>query len=297
MTVTVRCNKIVYSARPAKSLFINGPAMRFVTAFAAAAACSLSSFAFAAQTIKVAGSSTLKEAVTVWAESYAQAHPDVAIHVSGDGSGTGFRALSMGQAELVSSSRPAFGYELESLKEQNVELEQHVVGRDALSVFVHPGNPLKSASVAQLREIFGEGGTIKKWSELGVNVPGCASGRIELVGRPQGSGTYGDFSAILKAEHGMKLTQVQASSKEVIQAIGADACAIGYGAFLRSDKVRTLCLADDTGKPCATPEDGLAKGAPYPLMRELFLYSPAGAPAPVKQFLAWTATPEAACLM
>lgn len=271
--------------------------MLTMRSLAALAALFLPLIALAGEPIRIAGSSTLKDTVKVWAVAYAQANPGVEIEVSGDGSGTGFKALSMGQSDLVSSSRPALAYELENLKALKIELNRQVVGQDALSVFVHPANPLQSATLAQLRGIFGEGGTIKKWQDLGITVPGCASGRIELVGRPPISGTYGDFAGQLKAEHGLKLAKAMPSSKDVLKEIAADACAIGYGAYLRADTVRTLCLAAVEGQACVTPEDGIAQRGNYPLMRELYLYSPSTAPEAAQRFLAWTETPEAACLM
>ncbi|MBI2380675.1 MAG: substrate-binding domain-containing protein [Gammaproteobacteria bacterium] len=267
------------------------------TLVAALLGMSLMHSAIAGESIQVSGSSTLKPALQAWAAVYAKQNPQVALSVSGDGSGSGFRAMSLGQADLVASSRPISPVEVETLKGIAVELEARVVGLDALSVFVHPDNPLAGMSVAELREIFGEGGRIKKWDELKLRVPGCASGRIELIGRPDGSGTQGDFASLLKAPHGLKLARAKKSAKDVVEAIAGQPCAIGYGAYLKSDRVKALCLAEDKGGACTTPEQALASRTGYPFLRELYLYVPRKAGARVAEFLAWSRGREAACVM
>lgn len=250
-----------------------------------------------ADAVRIAGSSTLKPTIQAWAQAYQAAHPGVTISVEGEGSGSGFKALAMGQADLVSSSRPVMPYEVDMFTEMGISLQQQVVGHDALSVFVNPANPLKSASLDDLTAIFDELGRVKKWQDLKVSVPGCKSGRIELIGRPENSGTRADFAMLLKLPNGLRLARAMANSEQVIEAIAKDPCAIGYGAFLRSDKIRALCLSGDAGPDCATPEQAIAERKPYPLLRDLFLYRPAKVPAVADQFYVWTGSTEAACLV
>jgi len=38
---------------------------------------------------------------------------------------------------------------------------------DALAIYVHKDNPLTSISMKQLAEIYGDGGTLTLWSQLG----------------------------------------------------------------------------------------------------------------------------------
>ena len=48
--------------------------------------------------------------------------------------------------------------------------KEFVVGFDALAVYLHKDNPATELSLAQLKEIYGEGGTYDKWSDLGLTV-------------------------------------------------------------------------------------------------------------------------------
>jgi phosphate transport system substrate-binding protein len=47
------------------------------------------------------------------------------------------------------------------------DADEHIVGLDALAVYVHKRNPLNTISIKELAEIYGDGGTINNWSQLG----------------------------------------------------------------------------------------------------------------------------------
>ncbi len=51
------------------------------------------------------GSDTLVNVAQAWAEAYGQSHPNVAVAVSGGGSGTGFSALINGTVDIANASR------------------------------------------------------------------------------------------------------------------------------------------------------------------------------------------------
>ena len=54
-----------------------------------------------------------------------------------------------------------------SLPREQGEVEEFTVGLDALAVYVHKDNPLNSISLKELAEIYGDGGTITRWSQIG----------------------------------------------------------------------------------------------------------------------------------
>ena len=78
-------------------------------------------------------------------------------------------------------------------KNTGKEPQQIVVGHDALAIYVNQDNPLDSISVDQLAEIYGEGGTITEWKQLGVENTACPSDEIVRVSRQNSSGTYAYF--------------------------------------------------------------------------------------------------------
>lgn len=142
------------------------------------------------QVIRMKGSDTLFLVAQAWAEVYDNIHPEVTVSVGGGGSGTGFAALLNGTADIANASRKIDAPEMEHARRLKLNPTEHIVGYDALAVYLHNSNPLKSITQSQLAEIFGRNGTIKYWTDLGIKVPGCKDQRIVRAGRQNNSGTY-----------------------------------------------------------------------------------------------------------
>ena len=124
-----------------------------------------------------------------WAEVYTSENPDISVQVSGGGSGVGIAGLMDGELDMANASR-AIKDEEQELVKKNLGQDplEHVVGRDALAVYVHKDNPLNKISLAQLAAIYGESGDITKWSQLGIKVEG--DDEIVRVSRQNSSGAY-----------------------------------------------------------------------------------------------------------
>ena len=58
---------------------------------------------------------------------------------------------------------------------------------------MHKDTPIDSISLEELAEIYGDKGSLDKWSKLGAKVTGCPSDTIVRVGRQNSSGTYEFF--------------------------------------------------------------------------------------------------------
>ncbi|MGB5614309.1 MAG: substrate-binding domain-containing protein, partial [Sedimenticolaceae bacterium] len=158
--------------------------MIFVGAMLAVVATSVS----ARTVIQNKGSDTLVNVAQSWAETYQTVNPDVAVAVSGGGSGTGIAAMINGTVDIANASREMKDKELEAAKERGQNPVEHIVGFDALAVFLHKDNPMDSVTLEQLADIYGREGKAKKWSDLGVTVPGCKD-EIVVVSRQNNSGT------------------------------------------------------------------------------------------------------------
>jgi ABC-type phosphate transport system substrate-binding protein len=117
--------------------------------------------------IVVAGSDTMVNLGQAWAETYGKDHKNVTIQVSGGGSGTGIAALINGTAEICNSSREMKPEEKEKVKaESGKDVMEFIVGIDALAIYVHKDNKLDTISIEEVAGIYGEEGTITKWSQL-----------------------------------------------------------------------------------------------------------------------------------
>src|SRR5690606_12588983 len=79
------------------------------------------------------------------------------VSIAAHGSGTGFAALQDGSADLAASSRPIKDAEAAALLGlgdlRGAEAEQ-VIAIDGLAIIVHPDNPLRALTTAQLAAVF-----------------------------------------------------------------------------------------------------------------------------------------------
>ena len=76
----------------------------------------------AAGTITVKGSDTMVILAQRWAEAFMAQNQDVAVQVTGGGSGTGISALINGTTDICNSSRPMKPAEREKLKARHNSL-------------------------------------------------------------------------------------------------------------------------------------------------------------------------------
>jgi len=241
--------------------------------------------------IQNTGSDTMVNLATAWAEEYAKADPTVSVEVSGGGSGQGIAGLINGSCDLANCSRRFEEKEAADLKgKTGKEPRESMVGYDALSIFVHKNNPLNEIRIEQLHEIYCDGGSITKWSQLGVNIPGAKGDEIIRVSRQNNSGTYLYFKeAVVGKNKEFKLGSLDMNgSKDVVELIAKTPNAIGYsGMGYAIPAVKVLKVAAKAGQPAVAPSITATLDKTYPIARPLYLYT-AGEPAPhVKKYVDW----------
>ncbi len=118
-------------------------------------------------TIKVGGSDTMVNVAQAWAEEYTKKFSNVDVQVSGGGSGVGIAKLIDGTLDIANSSREMKPEEREKAEANSGKpIREFIVGMDALAIYVHKENPLESISIEELREIYGDGGSITRWSQV-----------------------------------------------------------------------------------------------------------------------------------
>lgn len=245
------------------------------------------------------GSDTLVNVAQAWAEAYKEVQPNVAVAVTGGGSGTGISALINGTVDLANSSRSMKQEEVELAQGNGVEPLEHVVGFDALAVYLHHDNPATHLSLEQLAGIYGEGGEIERWSQLGLEVPGCPSDEIVVVSRQNNSGTYVYFrEAVLGKERDYKLgSRDMHGSKDVVDLVVHTPCAIGYsGLAYATDETRLACIGEDP-ENCVVPTVDSAKNGSYPIARPLFMYTAGEPQGAVAEYLQWILSDTGQCII
>jgi phosphate transport system substrate-binding protein len=194
------------------------------------------------------------------------------IDVAAHGSSTGFSALKADQADLAASSRPiksSEGKDLAARGDFTSHTAEQVIAIDGVAVILHPGNPLRELSIAQLAQIFS--GEINDWAQLGAD-----SGVIHVYARDQQSGTYDTFNELVLVKSGKNLVknaQRFESSEELSDAVSHDHQGIGFIGLPYVRRAKALAIIDGESRPML-PTISLIATEDYPLSRRLYFYLP-----------------------
>lgn len=245
------------------------------------------------------GSDTLVNVAQAWAEEYQKVKPETTIAVTGGGSGTGIAALINGTVDIANASRKIKRKEKKLAKKNGQNPVEHVVGYDALAVFIHHDNPMESISVTKLAEIYGEGGKLDKWTQLGVEVKGCTGQEIIRVSRQNNSGTYAYFrKAVLKRKDFRPGSMDMHGSKDVVDLVEKTPCAIGYsGLAYATDHIKMACISAKDGDKCVSPSVETASDNSYPIARPLLMYTNGQPQGDIKEYLDWILSDEGQCII
>jgi phosphate transport system substrate-binding protein len=235
------------------------------------------------------GSDTLVNVAQAWAEEYSKVNPNCAVAVTGGGSGTGISAMINGTVDIANASRSMKGKELDMAKANGVDPIEFTVGYDALAVYVHKDNPITSITIEQLKSIYGEGGAVEKWSDLGITMPESAKDKIIRVSRQNNSGTYVYFrEAVLGKTGNYKLGSLDMhGSKDVVDLVEKTPGAIGYsGLAYATDHLKVVPVAKGDGAPVVpTVESAIDRS--YPIARPLFMYTAGQPTGATKEYMDW----------
>ena len=262
-------------------------------------ACGGASEDTAREVIQNKGSDTLVNVAQAWAESYSEVDSAIAVAVSGGGSGTGISAMINGTVDIANSSRSMTSSEIAAARANGSDPVQHLVGYDALAVYTHADNPLDALTMEQLADIYGDDGTLERWSQLGIEIPGCPSDDIVRVSRQNNSGTFAYFREAVLDNYDFKLgSHDMHGSKDVVDLVAHTPCAIGYsGLAYATPEVRMPCLIDGEEAPCVPPSMEAALDGSYPISRPLLMYTPGAPVGEVRRYLDWVLGEEGQCIM
>lgn len=242
-------------------------------------------------TVKSVGSDTLNNLMTLWAEDFKKAYPNVNIEIEGKGSSTAPPALIQGTSQLGPMSRAMKASEIDEFKKKyGYEPIAVRTAVDALAVFVHKDNPIKGLSMEQVRLIFSIEGKSMTWGDVGLTGE-WADKPISLYGRNSASGTYGFFKEVALGTKDYKPgVKEQPGSSSVVQGIASDKFAMGYSGigYATADVKAVPLAAGNTTKYVIANADNSYSGD-YPLSRFLYVYvnsKPGEGPSPiVREFM------------
>ncbi|WP_281615593.1 PstS family phosphate ABC transporter substrate-binding protein [Flammeovirga sp. SubArs3] len=216
-------------------------------------------------TLNGLGSDTMLPLMAALASNYGTPEEQV-LEVEGGGSSLGFKGLDEYQAEFALSSRKVRSNEKTDIENNYDQLIEKVIAYDALSIIVHPSNPINKLTMKQLKGIFT--GEIKNWSELGgEDLP------IQVVTRDQYSGSYGFMtSVVIQSEKSPADVKEVHSNAGVVDKVSKIRGAIGYcGIAYVEEVVQPLSISSQPSN-FVYPSFRNALNKQYPLSRPLYLY-------------------------
>ncbi len=231
--------------------------------------------------IKIKGSDTMLHLTELLAQKYMMENPKVSIYVEGGGTATGIKALSGGETDICTASRPVKADEVKTLSDNFGLLGiSTVIGKDALSIYINKNNPVKNFTVDQLKEIFT--GKLTNWKQL--NGPDM---RILPILRTPNSGTYYYFKEhILNGEEYAYYAYTRVTTEEVIESVEDNINAIGYGGIgYKGETVHAKINGIE-------PTEENVRNDSYPIIRYLHFYTTGVPQGAVKKFIDWVISPE-----
>lgn len=185
------------------------------------------------------GSTSLAPVITAIATEFNETHKkwnavdpslpeaDIAIYVSAGGSGQGTKAVIDGTTD--------FGMVARSVKEEEksaiTDYKEYQVGIDALTIAVHPANPvtrvLDSLTTEQIIGLFS--GQYKTWKDLDASLP---AEEVVVITRDINGGAHEVFQKKIMGETEVKAEAIQAASMgELVKNIIDNPYAIGYASY------------------------------------------------------------------
>jgi phosphate transport system substrate-binding protein len=211
------------------------------------------------------------------AKEFMITHPGISIRVDGGGTASGVKALIEGSIDICSASRLLKAEEISRTAEKYRSVGVYsIIAKDALSVYVHPANPVKNLTLKQLKQIFT--GEMINWSEAG-----GADADIHVLIRPPNSGTNSYFREhVLENEPYSPRAIILPTTQQIVAKIMRDTLAIGYGGIAFGP---AEIHSQVNG---INPSVDNVRYDLYPISRYLYLYTVQKPRGLVREFIDWT---------
>jgi phosphate transport system substrate-binding protein len=238
---------------------------------------------------KIIGSNTVTPLSSIWAEDFMKQNEQVSIAVSGPGSGAGIAALIDGTTDICQSSRLITSKEIDQAKAKGVNPYEIQVASDALSVVVHPSNPVSELTIAQLSAIYT--GKITNWKEVGgVDAP------IVVLSRDTNSGTHVFFKEHVvqmaglattdkTLEYGQNVLFLPSTEEGVTQVAGNPKAIFYAGLGYVNNTVKTIAIKKTASDIAVKPSVATSLDGTYPISRPLLYYTNGAPTGAIKAYI------------
>jgi phosphate transport system substrate-binding protein len=221
--------------------------------------------------IKIDGSSTVFPISEAVMEEFNKKNPDVKISVGESGTGGGMKKFAANEIDIADASRPIKKEEIDAAKANGVEYVELKVGLDGISVVVNKGNNWATdMTVEELKKLWMEGSTVKKWSDIRPEWP---NEDIKLYAPGTASGTFEFFTEAINGKAKSQRADYTPSEDDnvLVQGASGDKNGMAYFGYSYYEANKSkLNVVKVNGK--APSLEGIKDGSYKPLSRPLYIY-------------------------
>ena len=235
----------------------------------------------AGNSIVMDGSTTVGPLAKSFAAYFTKKY-NVKVTVSESGSGNGAKSLINKSCDIATMSRAMKPQEMAAAKKKGVNPVVHTVALDGIAMIVHPSNPVRTLTKAQIADIYK--GKFINWNQVG-----GPNSRIVVIQRESNSGTQEAFKELVmgKTAQISKNAETQASNGAIKNRVSSTRSAIGFVG---------LGFVDRSVKPIAVngvlPSVATVRNGSYPVSRPLYMYTNGQPSGMLKKFVDLSKTPD-----
>lgn len=239
-----------------------------VKGFALTALICLASFAGlaqAAETLDVAGSTTVEKRLLEPAASAMEQAIGVKIQVRGLNSGKGFEELKDGKIKASISSAPLASLLGKAGMAGDTSYNEHVILTDVIVPIVHPDNPINELTYQQLSDL--NTGKVANWKEVG-----GPDQPVIIVTAQKTAATRVMFQEIvMNKENYVAGAREVKSTREEIDMVGKFKGGLGAvsESFVKMNSGKVKAVKT---KPISRPLSFITKGTPDPVVQKVIDY-------------------------
>jgi len=248
----------------------------------------------------LSGSSTVEPISIAVATAFSESNPDVAISVTGPGTGDGFAQFCAGETDISDASRAIHDDEAQACADNGIDFIELKIAVDGLSVVTSAqDDAIECLSFVDLYALLGPDATgSSNWSDAteradeyaatvtdfgAVNTP-YPDADLTVTGPGEESGTFDSFVELVIAPVGEALGVEDATVRPdytaspndnvIIEGISANPSSLGWVgfAFVEENLDVVKPIAIDGGAGCVEPTPETIASGEFPIARDLFIY-------------------------
>ena len=220
--------------------------------------------------VVIDGSSTVAPISQGVAETFKEENSTVNVSIGISGTGGGFKKFTHGETDISNASRTMKDEEKKIAEENKIEYIELQVGIDGITVVVNKENTwAQDLTVDELKKIWANGSTIKKWKDIRPEWPDSP---IVLYAPGEDSGTHDYFVEEILKKGEIRQDYTPSSNPNVlVQGVEGDKGALGFFGYayyeqnaenLKPLKINGIIPTHET----------VQNGTYTPLSRPIFIY-------------------------